>query len=356
MRLPQRRAGTLSRRCHRNYGTAVGSEASGKAPATPEGYAARMTARSASSPAPPAQPEPPTLAVELVGVLRARLLGWYEQAGQDFPWRTGANPYFALVAAVCAQQTQMSRVLPTFERWVAAFPTLAAAAEASNADALRTWERAGYPRRALAIRDAARICVAQHGGALPREAAALLALPGVGPFTAAIVRCFGYGEDAVAIDTNVVRLLGRLIGGALQPARESSARDIERWAHELLPPGDAARWNPAVMDFGGLVCAARPRCDGCVLADICAARPRFAAGELATPVRAQARFSGSDREWRGRLLLQLRTAAGPMRVGALVEAAGASDAEAPRVRALLRALCAEGMAWSRGGWCGLGER
>ncbi len=289
-------------------------------------------------------------------LLRARLLEWYDAVGQDFPWRTARNPYFALVAAVCAQQTQMVRVLPTFERWVAAFPTLEAAAAASNADALRTWARAGYPRRALALRDAARICIDQHDGALPEDEAALLALPGVGPFTAAIVRCFGFGLDAVAIDTNVVRLLGRLIGGDLQPARESSARDIERWARALLPSGAAARWNPALMDYGGLVCAARPRCDACVVVDACAARPRFEAGERAAPVRAQGAFANSDREWRGRLLRELRASARPMRLTALLEAAGASTADAPRVRALLRALCAEGMAWSRGGWCGLGER
>jgi A/G-specific adenine glycosylase len=290
-----------------------------------------------------------------VRTLRARLLEWYDATGQDFPWRTARNPYLALVAAVCAQQTQMSRVLPTYERWVAAFPTLEAAAHASNAEALRTWARAGYPRRALALRDAARICLESHGGALPRAEAALLALPGVGPFTAAIVRCFGFGEDAVAVDTNVVRLLGRLVGGDLQPARETAPRDIAAWARRLLPPGEAARWNPALMDYGGLVCAARPRCSACVVARQCAARPRFAAGERATPVRAQGAFADSDRAWRGRLLHALRAAHAPLERDALLDATGASTAQRPRVLALLDALCAEGMAWSRDGRVGLGE-
>ncbi len=295
------------------------------------------------------------LSAERIRAIRSRLLAWYDAAGQDFPWRAARDPYLALVAAVCAQQTQMSRVLPTYERWVDAFPTLEAAARATNAEALRAWERAGYPRRALAIRDAARICVDRRGGALPRTEAELLALPGVGPFTAAIVRCFGFGEDSVAIDTNVVRLLGRLLGGDLQPARESAPRDIQAWATALLPPGQAARWNPAVMDFGGLVCAARPRCGACTLADLCAARPRFEAGEVATPVRAQGAFTGSDREWRGRLLRALRAAPAAIRVSTLLESAGAGESEAPRVRALFRGLCTEGMAWSRGGWCGLGD-
>ncbi len=296
-----------------------------------------------------------SLTPERIALIRGRLLEWYTGAGQDFPWRVARDPYLALVAAVCAQQTQMARVLPTYERWVGAFPTLAAAAGATNADVLRAWERAGYPRRALALRDASRICIERHGGSLPREEPALLALPGVGPFTAAIVRCFGFGEDSVAIDTNVVRVLGRLLGGDLQPARETSAREIEGWARVLLPPGDAARWNPALMDYGGLVCAARPRCNECVVTDLCAARPRFEAGEAATPVRAQGAFGGSDREWRGRLLRELRAAEQPLPVRALLEASGAQPADADRVRALLERLCREGMAWSRDGWCGLGD-
>ncbi|MFN8639340.1 MAG: A/G-specific adenine glycosylase [Dehalococcoidia bacterium] len=296
-----------------------------------------------------------TLTPERIALVRARLLDWYDRVGQDFPWRVARDPYLALVAAVCAQQTQMTRVLPTYERWIGAFPTLASAADATNAEVLRTWARAGYPRRALALRDASRICVESHDGALPREEAALLALPGVGPFTAAIVRCFGFGEDSVAVDTNVVRLLGRLVGGDLQPARETPPRDLAAWAHALLPPGEAARWNPALMDYGGLVCAARPRCDACVVADLCAARPRFEAGEAATPVRAQGAFAGSDREWRGRLLRELRAAAGPLRIDRVVEAVGVPPADASRVRDLLAALCIEGMAWSREGWCGLGD-
>jgi A/G-specific adenine glycosylase len=110
------------------------------------------------------------------------------------------------------------------------------------------------------------------------------------------------------------------------------------------------------MDYGGLVCRARPRCGECAVASLCAARPRFEAGETATPVRAQGAFAGSDRQWRGRLLRELRAAERPLRVSALLEAAGAGVEDASRVRALLAGLCAEGMAWSRGGWCGLGER
>src|SRR5205814_5311230 len=116
---------------------------------------------------------------------------------------------------------------------------------ASRADALRTWGRAGYPRRAAALHETARRCVAQHGGALPRDRDALLALPGVGPFTAAIVQCFGFGDDAVAVDTNIVRVIGRLVFGDLQPASETPRAAIDAAAAQLLPRGEAARWNPA---------------------------------------------------------------------------------------------------------------
>src|SRR5690606_32777286 len=125
------------------------------------------------------------------------------------------DPYAAMVAAVAAQQTQMSRVLQIYERWMTAFPTLHALARADRAEVLRVWGRAGYPRRAANLHEAARICVERHHGAVPREREAILALPGVGPFTAAIVQTFGFGDDAAAIDTNIVRVIGRVVFGDL---------------------------------------------------------------------------------------------------------------------------------------------
>src|SRR5690606_25229785 len=141
-------------------------------------------------------------------------------------WRTARDPYAALVAAVAAQQTQMSRVLLVYERWMEAFPTIEALACADRAEVLRVWGRAGYPRRAVNLHEAAIRCVSEHGGALPRDREALLALPGVGPFTAAIVLTFGFGDDAAAIDTNIVRVIGRVVFGDLQPAKETSSAAI----------------------------------------------------------------------------------------------------------------------------------
>jgi A/G-specific adenine glycosylase len=184
----------------------------------------------------------------------------------------------------------------------------------------------------------------------------LLALPGVGPFTAAIVQCFGWGDDGAAVDTNVVRVLGRLVHGDVQPATETSASAIRATSEALLPRGESGRWNAALMDYGARVCTPRPKCEACVVVRDCAARPRFAAGEVAAPVRAQGAFAGSDRQWRGRILRALREADGAVRTSALVARLAGDEAEMARVRALLDALCAGGFAWRHGAWCGLGER
>jgi A/G-specific adenine glycosylase len=300
--------------------------------------------------------------------IRRALLAWYAEHGADVPWRPAegrpGDPYAALVAAVCAQQTPMARVLPLYERWMAALPTLADAARASRAEALRLWGDAGYPRRAVAIREAARLVVREHGGELPREEAVLLALPGVGPFTAAIVRCFGYGEQVAAVDVNVVRVLGRAVLGELEPVASLPAACAEALAERMLPPGEAERWNPALMDLGAMVCRARPRCNACPLARLCAARAGIARGERAAAPRRQAPYEGSDRQWRGRILRALREhAAGAevddarpsLAVRTLVTRLAATLEERARVRRLLLALAAEGLAWRGGGRCGLGE-
>lgn len=298
-----------------------------------------------------------TLTPQRLGRIRTLLLDWYDEHGEHFPWRTGRDPYAALVAAVCSQQTQISRVLVLYERWMAAFSTIEAVAGATRERVLRVWGRGGFPRRAVGLHEAAGICMREHDGELPRDPDALLALPSVGPFTAAIVRCYGFGEDAVAVDTNIVRVIGRLVFGDLQPATETPAAAIELAAARLLRPGTAARWNPALMEYGAKVCAARPRCQSCPVGHLCAARPRFLAGETAEPVRAQATFEGSDRQWRGHILRELRDPANAegMRVSTLAARLASADGELRRVRRLLLTLRDDGLAWSRGGRCGLGD-
>ncbi|MCY3568956.1 MAG: A/G-specific adenine glycosylase [Chloroflexi bacterium] len=287
---------------------------------------------------------PRPLSPQRLGAIRKRLLQWYEAHEQPFPWRTAADPYAALVAAVCAQQTQMSRVLQIYDRWMAAFPTIQDLAAASDAEALRVWDRAGYPRRALYLHRTASIVCERYGGSLPRSPDELLALPGVGPFTAAIVLSFGFGIDAAAIDTNIVRVLGRALFGDLQPIRDTPAADI-RWAAErLLPDKQAQRWNPALMDFGAAVCASRPKCAQCALATLCAAYPRFADGEEAPTARTQQPFRGSHRELRGLVVSQLRTGEEAVkRAVATRRVARAASVKQSRVTLALDSLIEDGL-------------
>ncbi len=295
-------------------------------------------------------PLPRPLSPQRLGAIRQRLLSWYAEHEQPFAWRYARDPYAALVAAVCAQQTQMSRVLQIYERWMQAFPTIQSLASASAAEALRVWSRAGYPRRALYLHRTANIVCREYGGELPRERKLLEALPGVGPFTAAIVLNFGHGIDAAAIDTNIVRLLGRLLFADLQPARETPKARIA-WASErLLPTRQALRWNPALMDFGAAVCTPQPRCSECPLASLCAAQPRFLSGERATAVRSQPAFAGSQRELRGLIMQRLRSSSESLETESVIMSV-ASDAQAAdaRVESALRSLIRDQLLTERDG-------
>ena len=210
------------------------------------------------------------------------------------------------------QQTPVARVLPAHEAWLARWPVPPSLAAATPGDAVRQWDRLGYPRRALRLHATARVLTDRYGGEVPASVTDLAGLPGVGPYTAAAVASFAFGQRHAVLDTNVRRVLGRLVRGEQLPAAATSAAE-RRLAESLLPaaPRRAARWSVAVMELGALVCtAARPRCDICPVARHCAWR---LAGHPAGPGRAPApRYAGSDRECRGRLLALLRQASGPV--------------------------------------------
>jgi A/G-specific adenine glycosylase len=249
--------------------------------------------------------------------LTGTLLDWYDGAARDLPWRRPeAGPWAVLVSEVMLQQTPVARVLPAYDAWLRRWPSPAALAAAARGDAVRMWGRLGYPRRALRLHEAAVAMVECHDGRVPDILADLLALPGVGAYTARAVAAFGYAQRHPVVDTNVRRVVTRISLGAGRPG--SPAGDL-RLVQPLLPavPATAARFSVALMELGALVCTARsPRCPVCPLASRCAWR-RAGYPEPAGPAPAAQGYAGTDRQVRGLLLAVLRSAEEPVPAAAL---------------------------------------
>ena len=242
--------------------------------------------------------------------LHAPLLDWYDEHARELPWRApDASPWAVLVSEVMLQQTPVARVEPVWREWLDRWPTPAALSAAAPGDAVRAWGRLGYPRRALRLREAAVAIVDRHGGEVPTDEADLLALPGIGTYTAAAVTSFAFGRRATVLDTNVRRVLARVVGGAAFAAPSLTRAEADR-ATSLLPAdaATAGRWNVAVMELGALVCSARaPRCGDCPVADRCAWRLAGHPAYEGPPRRGQ-KWHGTDRQVRGALLAVLREA------------------------------------------------
>jgi len=250
----------------------------------------------------------------------APLTAWYAASSRDLPWRRpGVGAWPILVSEFMLQQTQVARVLPAYEAWLARWPTAAALASATPGDAVRQWGKLGYPRRALRLHACAEVIATRHGGRVPDSLAELRALPGVGSYTAAAVASFAFGQRHPVLDTNVRRVLARLLGGRQLAARGSASVAETELAESLLPPAQgnrAAKWSVAVMELGALVCtAAKPACNSCPVADHCAWRLGGSPSNAAP--RSSKRYAGSDRQCRGAVLSVLRSAPGPVPVGAL---------------------------------------
>ena len=240
----------------------------------------------------------------------AELTTWYSGAARDLPWRRpGTSPYAVLVSEVMLQQTPVARVVPAYLAWLERWPDPASLAADSPGEAVRMWGRLGYPRRALRLHEAATSMVSRHGGAVPSSYDELLALPGVGSYTAAAIASFAFSGRHAVLDTNVRRVLARAVSGQEQPAPHLTA--AERGIAEALVPDEpalAARWAVAVMELGALVCIARhPRCTACPLVELCAwqsnGQPVYDG-----PRRSPQGFAGTDRQVRGLLLAVLRDA------------------------------------------------
>jgi A/G-specific adenine glycosylase len=202
------------------------------------------------------------------------LLGWYAEHGRThLPWRRTRDPYRVLVSEFMLQQTQVERVIGAYETFLAAFPDVHALAAAPAADVVRRWRGLGYNSRALRLHAAARAIVRDRGGRFPIEREALLALPGIGPYTASALRAFAFEVDDVALDTNLRRIIHRTQFGLEYPPAVAP-RELDARARALLPAGKAHAWNSALMDLGATICTARaPKCLICPLRHACAAAP-----------------------------------------------------------------------------------
>lgn len=237
------------------------------------------------------------------------LLDWYRANARDLPWRApGFGAWGVLVSEFMLQQTPVTRVIPHLEAWLTRWPSPADLAAAPPAEAVRQWANLGYPRRALWLHRAAVEIRDRHAGVVPREVDALLALSGIGDYTARAVATFAYGDRHPVVDTNTRRVLARAVDGRSQPGPPAK-RDLPAMA-AILPEDDAeaALVNAATMELGAVVCTARsPRCEACPLTDACAWR---AAGypDTGDDRRRQAAYEGSDRQARGAVLRALRAA------------------------------------------------
>ena len=248
------------------------------------------------------------------------LLDWYRPRARAYPWRGTGDPYRVLVSEVMLQQTQASRVVPAYRSFVRRFPTIRALAAAPRSDVLVAWGALGYPRRAIALAESGRAIVRDHDGKVPRDVDVLQQLPGIGPYTAAAVASLGHGAPLLALDTNVRRVVGRVILGR-DDAPPTEVRDAaERW----LDRRDPGIWNQALMDVGRLHCRTKPRCDGCPLSRVCSFRRAEAVP--APPRRRQPRYEGSMRQLRGAILSNLRSSAS-VSVEGLIHSTGRTTEE-----------------------------
>ncbi|QAB18468.1 A/G-specific adenine glycosylase [Leucobacter muris] len=263
------------------------------------------------------------------------LNAWYARTARDLPWRAeDATPWAILVSEFMLQQTQVERVLPRWTAWIERWPAPSALAAEEPGEAVRAWDRLGYPRRALWLHRAAVEIAQQHGDRVPADVEQLLALTGIGPYTARAVAAFAFGERHPVVDTNTRRVLARLLHGTAA-AGMPSPRDLVDM-ELLLPddPAEAAVFNAAAMELGAVVCTARaPRCDACPVAQWCEWRGAGYPDNAPAKRPRQAKFEGSDRQVRGRIMALLRRADAPVSVEDVLAAAaegGGRDPEQPR--------------------------
>lgn len=271
----------------------------------------------------------------------AILADWGRRHLRDLPWRNTRDPWAVLVSEVMAQQTQVDRVVPKWRAFLDRWPDPAQCAEAALGEILDLWSGLGYPRRARDLHATAGLIVSRHGGAVPDELASLLALPGIGRYTARAVMAFAFEADVAVVDTNIARVLARRAGKRL------TTKEVWAVAEARVPTGGGWIWNQSLMGLGAQCCRPRhPNCSACPLQTGCAwaeagnPPPDPAVGSALVSGR-QTRFAGSDRQARGRLMEAMRS--GPVPQSDLATASGLGD-DPERAERLGAALVAEGLA------------
>jgi len=289
----------------------------------------------------------PVLHLDIAAFRRA-VLAWFDASGRTFPFRGTTDPYLVLVSETLLQQTQISRGGPAWVTFTGQFPTVESLAAATPARVLRAWRGLGYNRRAVNLQRTARIVVGEMGGVFPPDVAALERLPGIGPYTARAVASIAYRIPTGPVDTNVRRVLGRVLTG--DPAR-LRPKELQASADILVDPDQPDHWTHALMDIGSTLCRpTRPICPDCPVVSMC----RYAAGERPTTLaqgsrpgsrsgRARTRtgdFKLTTRWLRGRILDRLREAPGPAWT-TFAEPIGGHDRAA--IRTSLRAMERDGL-------------
>jgi A/G-specific adenine glycosylase len=209
-----------------------------------------------------------------LGVFQRRILAWYRVHHRRLPWRETRNPYRILVSEIMLQQTQVDRVIPKYLEFLRRYPTVETLAQAGTKELRRLWYPLGYNVRPLRLRRIARLTLHEHGGRIPDSYDGLLAMDGIGRYTAGAVLSFAFKRDAPILDTNVARLLARYFGVRGDPKCSTTQRRLWQLAEASIPKGKGYVINQAMMDFGALVCTARaPHCPTCVLQRTCRSYP-----------------------------------------------------------------------------------
>ncbi len=275
---------------------------------------------------------PPALAPEAIQSFRSVVLDHYHRNSRTFAWRQTRDPWRILVSEVMLQQTQTHRVAPKYDDWFRQFPDLASLAETPLSAVYEAWKGLGYNNRALRLRNCARMCLAQHSGKVPEDEDALLALPGIGRYTARAVRCFAWNHDDAFLETNIRSAL--IFHFFTDPHLLVKDQALEPVAAAVLDRSDPRSWHYAMMDYGAWLKKVAPN-----------------PSRRSTAHARQPAFEGSPRQARG-AMLRVMAASGAGTVQELADRAGLAY---PRAQAAVAALAAEGLVRYEGGTAGFSD-